>query len=66
MNDEIRSMQEAMERCGYIAEPAIATAVYLAREMQKPLLVKGEAGVGETEIAKVLARMLDTELVRLQ
>jgi len=55
-----------MERYGYIAEPAIATAVYLAREMQKPLLVEGEAGVGKTEIAKVLARMLNTELVRLQ
>ena len=59
-------MQAAMERCGYIAEPAIATAVYLAKEMQKPLLVEGDAGVGKTEIAKVLARMLSTELVRLQ
>jgi len=66
MNEEIRATQAAMERCGYIAEPAIATAVYLAREMQKPLLVEGEAGVGKTEIAKVLARMLGTELVRLQ
>ena len=66
MNEEIRSTQAAMERCGYIAEPAIATAVYLAKEMQKPLLVEGEAGVGKTEIAKVLARMLATELVRLQ
>ena len=66
MNEEIRSTQAAMERCGYIAEPAIATAVYLAKEMQKPLLVEGEAGVGKTEIAKVLARMLATDLVRLQ
>jgi MoxR-like ATPase len=66
MNEDIRSTQAAMERCGYIAEPAIATAVYLAKEMQKPLLVEGEAGVGKTEIAKVLARMLATELVRLQ
>jgi MoxR-like ATPase len=59
-------MQAAMERWGYVAEPEIATAVYLAREMRKPLLVEGEAGVGKTEIAKVLARMLSTELVRLQ
>jgi len=66
MNEEIRSTQAAMERCGYIAEPAIATAVYLAKEMQKPLLVEGEAGVGKTEIAKVLARMLATDLIRLQ
>jgi MoxR-like ATPase len=63
---EIRSMQEAMERQGYIAEPEIATAVYLAREMGKPLLIEGDAGVGKTEIAKVLARVLGTELIRLQ
>jgi MoxR-like ATPase len=66
MNEEIRAVQAAMERDGYIAEPTIATAVFLAREMQKPLLVEGEAGVGKTEIAKVLARMLATELIRLQ
>jgi MoxR-like ATPase len=66
MNEEIRAMQAAMEREGYIAEPTIATAVFLAREMQKPLLVEGEAGVGKTEIAKVLARILQTELIRLQ
>jgi MoxR-like ATPase len=66
MNEEIRSMQAAMERYGYIAEPSIATAAFLAKEMQRPLLVEGEAGVGKTEIAKVLARMLGTELIRLQ
>jgi MoxR-like ATPase len=55
-----------MEREGYIAEPAIATAVFLARAMRKPLLIEGDAGVGKTEIAKVLARILDTELIRLQ
>jgi MoxR-like ATPase len=66
MNEEIRAVQAAMERDGYIAEPTIATAVFLAREMQKPLLVEGDAGVGKTEIAKVLARMLATELIRLQ
>jgi MoxR-like ATPase len=59
-------MQEAMERHGYVAEPAIATAAYLATQMRKPLLVEGDAGVGKTEIAKVLARVLDTELIRLQ
>jgi MoxR-like ATPase len=63
---EIESVQQAMEECGYIAEPSIATAIYLAREMQKPLLVEGEAGVGKTEIAKVLARVVGTELIRLQ
>jgi MoxR-like ATPase len=63
---EIAALQEAMERLGYIADPAIATAVFLAREMRRPLLVEGDAGVGKTEIAKVLARLLDTELIRLQ
>ena len=59
-------MQEAMATHGYIAEPAIATAVFLAQQMRKPLLVEGDAGVGKTEIAKVLARILGTELIRLQ
>ena len=40
--------------------------MFLAREMRKPLLVEGDAGVGKTEVAKVLARLLDTELIRLQ
>ena len=66
MKEEIRATQVAMERFGYIADPSIATAVYLAREMRKPLLVEGEAGVGKTEIAKVLAQVLETELIRLQ
>ena len=66
MRPEVRAMQAAMEREGYIAEPAIATAVYLARTMRKPLLIEGDAGVGKTEIAKVLAGILDTELIRLQ
>jgi MoxR-like ATPase len=66
MTPEIRSLQESMEREGYVAEAEIATAVYLAREMRRPLLVEGDAGVGKTEIAKVLARILGTELIRLQ
>jgi len=66
VKEEIRATQAAMERFGYIADPAIATAVYLATQMHKPLLVEGEAGVGKTEIAKVLAQVLDTELIRLQ
>ena len=63
---EIVSMQQAMESQGYIAEPSIATALFLAVEMRKPLLIEGDAGVGKTEIAKVLSRLLDTELIRLQ
>jgi MoxR-like ATPase len=63
---EIQSLMQAMERVGYIADEAIATAVFLSREMRKPLLVEGEAGGGKTELAKVLAAILDTELIRLQ
>ena len=66
MNGEIDALQAAMARAGYIAEPDIATAAFLARELRKPLLVEGEAGVGKTELAKVLARVAGTELIRLQ
>ena len=66
MRPEIRAMQEAMGRRGYIAEATISTAVYLAQAMGKPLLVEGDAGVGKTEIAKVLAQVLGAELIRLQ
>jgi len=63
---EIRALQEAMRRADYIAEPSIVTAVHLARAMEKPLLVEGDAGVGKTEIAKVMATLMQTELIRLQ
>jgi len=66
MRAEIRALQEAMSREGYIADEAIATAVFLTEDLQKPLLVEGDAGVGKTEIAKVLARLRGTELIRLQ
>jgi len=66
LTPEIQDLQATLEREGYIAEPSIATGVFLAREMQKPLLVEGDAGVGKTELAKVLARILGTELIRLQ
>ena len=66
MRPEIRALQEAMRRADYIAEPSIVTAVHLARAMEKPLLVEGDAGVGKTEIAKVMAILMQTELIRLQ
>lgn len=66
MRAEIRDLLVALEAEGYVADPAIATAVFLARAMRKPLLVEGDAGVGKTELAKVLARLLGTELIRLQ
>src|SRR5436309_14378032 len=50
----------------YVADRSLATAVHLALKLNKPLFLEGEAGVGKTEIAKVLADILDTELIRLQ
>ena len=66
MRQEVADLQQRMRELDYIAEPAIVTAVYLAQTLQKPLLIEGAAGVGKTEIAKVLSRLLDTELIRLQ
>src|SRR3990170_2906975 len=55
-----------MERQSYVTDRAIATTTFLASELRKPVLIEGQAGVGKTEIAKVLATALDTELIRLQ
>ncbi len=66
MRDEIRKIQALMEGAAYITDPAISTAVHLAMALGKPLLVEGHAGVGKTEIAKVLAQVLGTNLIRLQ
>ncbi len=66
MREAIRDLLEAMGREGYVADDAIATALFLSLDLEKPLLIEGDAGVGKTEIAKVLARLRGTELVRLQ
>ena len=66
MRPEVRRLERAMRERNYIAEPSITTAVHLARSMEKPLLVEGDAGVGKTELAKTLAAVLGTELIRLQ
>jgi MoxR-like ATPase len=62
----IDELQAALAAHAYIAERSLTTAVYLALKLGKPLLLEGEAGVGKTEIAKILARLLDTRLIRLQ
>jgi MoxR-like ATPase len=66
MNESIQALQDALERDGFVADASTATAVYLSRELRKPLLVEGDSGVGKTELAKTLARVLGTELIRLQ
>ena len=62
----IESVQEILLKEKYVCDRALATVVYLSLVMGKPLLLEGEAGVGKTEIAKVLAKVLDTKLIRLQ
>ncbi|PYM41536.1 MAG: ATPase [Candidatus Rokuibacteriota bacterium] len=66
MRDEIRKLQELMEAADYVTDAPIATSVHLAMRLRKPLLIEGPAGVGKTEVAKVVARMLGTNLIRLQ
>jgi MoxR-like ATPase len=62
----IDDLQQALASHDYVADRPLATAIYLALKLQKPLLLEGEAGVGKTEVAKTLARMLDRHLIRLQ
>ncbi len=60
------TLMRSFERLGYIADRPLATAVYLITRLHKPLLIEGHAGLGKTEVAKVLASLLGTELIRLQ
>ena len=62
----IDELQAALTTRAYVADRSLATAVYLGLKLGKPLLLEGEAGVGKTEIAKVLAQLLGTRLIRLQ
>jgi MoxR-like ATPase len=66
MRAEIEKIQQMMEDANYVTDPAIATSVHLAMTLKKPLLIEGHAGVGKTEVAKVMSRMLDAKLIRLQ
>jgi MoxR-like ATPase len=62
----IDEFQKAMENARYICDRALATSVYLGHVMGRPLLIEGEAGVGKTEVAKVVAEILHAQLIRLQ
>jgi MoxR-like ATPase len=61
--DDVR---DALARHDYVADEGLSTAIFLALELQRPLLLEGEAGVGKTEVGKVLARWTGGELIRLQ
>lgn len=63
---EVAGLQADLARAGYIAEPGLAAALLLMQDLERPLLLEGDAGVGKTEVAKVLAAVRRTRLIRLQ
>jgi MoxR-like ATPase len=64
--NDVDDLIRSFERLGYVTDRALATAVYLVIKLGKPLLIEGHAGLGKTEVAKVLTAMLGTRLIRLQ
>jgi MoxR-like ATPase len=62
----VDALEQALAAEQYVADRDLAVPVFLALQLRRPIFLEGEAGVGKTEIAKVLARVLDTELIRLQ
>jgi MoxR-like ATPase len=59
-------LMRGLEHLGYVADRSLATSLYLTIKLHKPLLIEGHAGLGKTEVAKTLASLLGTELIRLQ
>ena len=64
--DSIEAVQDLLREQAYVTDRALAVPLFLALKLQRPLFLEGEAGVGKTEIARALARGLDTQLIRLQ
>jgi MoxR-like ATPase len=64
--DSVEELQEALVAGQYVAGRELAVSIFLALKLRRPLFLEGEPGVGKTEVAKVLASALDTELIRLQ
>jgi MoxR-like ATPase len=63
---DVEELRDALTEHAYLADRGLATAIYLSLSLGRPLLLEGEAGVGKTEVAKVLAELLDRRLIRLQ
>src|SRR5437868_14625423 len=64
--DDIADVEARLRERRYIGDRALATSIFLALKLQKPLFIEGEAGVGKTEAAKVMAEVLGARLIRLQ
>jgi MoxR-like ATPase len=62
----VEEVERALQEASYLPDRGLATAIFLALEMRRPLLLEGEAGVGKTEVGKTLGRVLEAELIRLQ
>ena len=65
-SEEIADLQQQLRSAGYIAERPLAAALLLMADLQRPLLLEGDAGVGKTEVAKALAAVRGARLIRLQ
>lgn len=66
MSKNKEQLAKALAETGYVADDGLATALILTEMLGRPLLLEGEAGIGKTEVAKALARLEDTDLIRLQ
>jgi MoxR-like ATPase len=66
MFQSVKALKEALRGARYLVNDDVATVIYLAERLGKPLLIEGPAGVGKTEMSKALAEAMDTELIRLQ
>jgi MoxR-like ATPase len=64
--NDIQTIVKGLDTCGYVIDEELATVVFLLLKLRKPLLVEGNPGIGKTELANMLARLLNTQLIRLQ
>jgi MoxR-like ATPase len=64
--ETVGQLTEILRQGSYLADRGLATALFVGLNLQRPILLEGEVGVGKTEVAKVLARMLNRKLIRLQ
>lgn len=63
---KLQHIEQLLTQQSYISDPSIVMSIHLSMQLKKPLLIEGPAGVGKTEIAKVMAKAMDTQLIRLQ